>query len=160
MEKGMHKLMAPFALMLAVSFTAPADVSAKDGSGKSNDAGQSKEYKNETEKADDKGGKGRGKDDGRNDDKGGGVAGSDDQLKTCYVFSSGGKLPRPVQHYITKGDEMRLLADDHMKRLAGMIYYDDTVRYPEKADDPKSYNPRYDLYSRDDRLGRKACILF
>ena len=160
----MHKLMAPLALMLAVSFTAPADVSAKDGSGKSNNAGQSKEYKNETEKADDKGGKGRGKNDDRNDDKGGdrggGVAGSDDQLKTCYVFSSGGKLPRPVQHYITKGDEMRLLADDHMKRLAGMIYHDDTVRYPEKADDPKSYNPRYDLYSRDDRLGRKACILF
>jgi hypothetical protein len=156
MEKGMHKLMAPLALMLAVSFAAPADVSAKDGSGKSNDAGQSKEYKNGIEKADDKGGKGRGKD----DDKGGGMAGSDDQLKTCYVFSSGGKLPRPVQRYITKGDEMRLLADDHMKRLAGMIYYDDTVRYPEKADDPKSYNPRYDLYSRDDRLGRKACILF
>ena len=28
---------------------------------------------------------------------------------------------------------------------------------PEKADDPKSYNPRYNLYSRDDHFGRKAC---
>ncbi len=90
----------------------------------------------------------------------GAVAGNDDQLKTCHVFTSGGKLPRPDQRYITKGDEMRLKAEDHLKRLAGMIFHDDAVRYPEKADDSKSYNPRYNQYGRDDRLGRKACVLF
>ena len=160
MEKGMHKLMVPLALMLAVSLMAPTGASAKEDSAKSTSLEQSKNAK----QADDKGGKGKDdpkKDDDKKNDKGGSVAGDDDdQLKTCQVFTSGGKLPRPNQRHITEGDEMRLQVEDRLKQLAGMIYYDDAVRYPEKADDPKSYNPRYNLYSRDDRLGRKACILF
>ena len=155
----MHKLMVPLALMLAVSLMAPTGASAKEDSAKSTSLEQSKNAK----QADDKGGKGKddaGKNDDKGkDDKGGGVA-NDDQMKNCFVYTSGGRKPRPDQRHITKADEMRLKSDDHLKQLAGMIYYDDAVRYPEKADDPKSYNPRYNLYSRDDHLGRKACILF
>jgi hypothetical protein len=171
----MRKSMVPLALMLALGLMVPAGASAKEDTTRDAALQQLKNTKKAVEdsaskKADDKGtsGKGtsgKGKDDaGKNDDKGkddkgGGVA-SDDQMKNCFVYTKEGKKPRPDQRYITKADEMRLKSDDRLKQLAGMIYYDDSVRYPEKADDPKSYNPRYNLYSKDDCMGRKACVLF
>jgi hypothetical protein len=170
----MRKSMVQLALMLALGLMVPAGASAKEDTTRDAALQQLKNTKKAVEdrvakKADDKGtsGKGtsgKGKDDvGKNDkgkdDKGGGVAG-DDQMKNCFVYTTGGRKPRPDQRHITKADEMRFKTDDRLKQLAGMIYHDDTVRYPEKADDPKSYNPRYNLYSKDDRLGRKACVLF
>lgn len=171
----MRKSMVRLALMLALGLMAPAGASAKEDTTRDAALQQLKNTKKAVEdsvakKADDKGtsGKGtsgKGKDDaGKNDDKGKddkgrGVA-NDDQMKSCYVYTSAGKQPRPDQRHISKADKMRLKSDDKLKQLAGMIFHDDAVRYPEKADDPKSYNPRYNLYSKDDRLGRKACVLF
>ncbi len=176
----MRKSMVPLALMLALGLLIPAGASAKEDTTRDAALQQLKNTKKAVEdsvakKADDtgtsgkgtsgKGTSGKGKDDaGKNDDKGkddkgGGVA-NDDQMKNCYVYTTGGRKTRPDQRHITKADEMRLKVDDRLKQLAGMIYYDDAVRYPEKADDPKSYNPRYNLYSKDDRMGRKACVLF
>ena len=170
----MRKWMASLALVLAVGLMAPTSASAKEDTARDAALQQLKNTKKAVEdsvakKGDDKNVSGKGKDDkGKDDkgkdakgqdDKGGGVA-NDDQMKNCYVYTSAGKQPRPNQRHISKADKMRLKADDRLKQLAGMIYHDDTVRYPEKADDPKSYNPRYNLYSKDDRLGRKACVLF
>jgi hypothetical protein len=165
----MRKLMAPLALMLALGLVVPTSASAKEDASRAAALQQLKNTKKAVEdsvakKADDKNvsGKGKddkGKDDKGKDDKGGGVA-NDDQMKSCYVYTSAGKQPRPDQRHVSKADKMRLKSDDKLKQLAGMIFHDDAVRYPEKADDPKSYNPRYNLYSKDDRLGRKACVLF
>ena len=165
----MRKLMAPLALMLALGLVIPTSASAKEDASRAAALQQLKNTKKAVEdsvakKADDKNvsGKGKddkGKDDKGKDDKGGGVA-NDDQMKSCYVYTSAGKRPRPDQRHVSKADKMRLKSDDKLKQLAGMIFHDDAVRYPEKADDPKSYNPRYNLYSKDDRLGRKACVLF
>jgi len=165
----MRKLMAPLALMLALGLVVPTSASAKEDASRAAALQQLKNTKKAVEdsvakKADDKdvSGKGKddkGKDDKGKDDKGGGVA-NDDQMKSCYVYTSAGKQPRPDQRHISKADKMRLKSDDKLKQLAGMIFHDDAVRYPEKVDDPKSYNPRYNLYSKDDRLGRKACVLF
>ena len=155
----MRSFMVPLALMLALGLVAPTSASAKEDTARAAALQQLKNTKKAVEdsvakKADDKG-----KDDKGKDDKGGGVA-NDDQMKSCYVYTSAGKQPRPDQRHVSKADKMRLKSDDKLKQLAGMIFHDDAVRYPEKADDPKSYNPRYNLYSKDDRLGRKACVLF
>lgn len=170
----MRKLMAPLALMLALGLVVPTSASAKEDASRAAALQQLKNTKKAVEdsvakKADGQNVSGKGKDDkGKDDtpkndkgkdDKGGGVA-NDDQMKSCYVYTSAGKQPRPDQRHISKADKMRLKSDDKLKQLAGMIFHDDAVRYPEKADDPKSYNPRYNLYSKDDRLGRKACVLF
>jgi hypothetical protein len=160
----MRKLMAPLALMLALGFVVPTSASAKEDASRAAALQQLKNTKKAVEdsvakKADDKGLSGKGKDDKGKDDKGRGVA-NDDQMKSCYVYTSAGKQPRPDQRHISKADKMRLKSNDKLKQLAGMIFHDDAVRYPEKADDPKSYNPRYNLYSKDDRMGRKACVLF
>jgi hypothetical protein len=162
---NMLKLAVPFALMLAVGAAGAVFPTAANAKETTRDqalvdlknAKRTNEAKTEG-KTDDKGG-GKGADDKDKDDKGKDRLVKDDKMKTCYVFVSGGKMSRPKQTHITAADRARLQAEDRMKVYAGMIYYDDAVRNPEKADDPKSYNPRYNLYLKDDRMGRKACVI-
>jgi hypothetical protein len=140
----MHRLIAVLTVLVMTGAMAPAVTYAKEGSEPTKVAKKSGD--------DPKG------DDHKTDDKNG-RANDDDSLKTCYVFTSGGKIPRPAQHYITKGDLARIQNDDYLKKLSSIYYSDDTAKYPENADDSKSYNPRLDQYNKDDRLGAKACIL-
>lgn len=157
----MRKLAVPLALMLAVGIMVPT-------------GGWTKELARDNALVDLKNAKraNEGKIEGRTDDKGGGTKvddkggkdrddslATDDKMKTCYVFVSGGKMTRPNQKHLSSADRMRIRADEYLRKMAGMIYHDDAVRYPEKAEDPKSYNPRYNRYLRDDRLGRKACVI-